>query len=182
MAMMEDEGGTAEDLLTAISCSGLHGCGNFGVDVPLHLRLPDALTRQHRSRDAYHYWHVFASDSETEVMSVDSREVSVHVVDVRACASASKVPMEPPRPDAPVDLMQDTPVDSMEDENDTSVCGRGARQHVDSEIEEQDGPGCDPSLAHTPRKRRVPHGPAHTCFHQDAGEGMSKRIKVRVEG
>ena len=69
MAMMEDEGGTAEDLLTAISFSGLHGCGNFGVDVPLHLRLPDALTRPHRSRDAYHYWHVFASDDETEVMS-----------------------------------------------------------------------------------------------------------------
>ena len=87
MAMMEDERGTAEDLLTAISFSGLHGCGNLGVDVPLHLRLPDALTRPHRSRDAYHYWHVFASDDETEVMSVDSREVSVHVVAVRSCAS-----------------------------------------------------------------------------------------------
>ena len=100
---------------------------------------------------------------------------------VRACASASKVPMEPPRPDVPVGLMQDTAVDSMEGEDDTSVCGRGARQHVDSEIEEQEGLGGDPSLAQTPRKRRVPHWPAHTSFHLDAGEWISKRVKVGME-
>ena len=48
-------------------------------------------------------------------------------------------------------------------------------------VEEQEGLGGDPSLAQTPRKRRVPHWPAHTSFHLDAGNWISKRVKVGME-
>jgi len=47
-----------EDETTHVRSDRRKCLGNMGVDVPLHRRVPAALTRQ----TPYHYWHVFSSD------------------------------------------------------------------------------------------------------------------------